>query len=390
MNESLENIHPSLRELPHHKVFLTGATGLIGGQLLHDLLLLPQVEEVRCLVRPNDGRTGIERLALKLKRAGGVKGKQLERAMTRVRAADGDVSCDLWGLDAAELAWIRNECDLFIHCAASISFTDGISNEAINVVGTRNMLDVLRGARSIKRFVPFSTATLCGYVKDCLMAEDEGLSGNDHIIAYTRSKATAEKMIRAAAAELPPLLIIRPGAVVAYGSRDRKQARLFLWSLVAMAQLPYMRVRREGLVDIVTVDFVVKSTLRLIARGDRLKHNCYHTTAGTRASVSCGDIYDIACSTSTRSELPKMVPPEEWNETHEQAIADQNLSAVWDSLQVYIPFLEMNQVYDNTRLIEELGDDLPDLLKFTDYMNEMIATINPQLVTMAANEGFTT
>ena len=45
----------------------------------------------------------------------------------------------------------------------------------------------------------------------------------------------------------------------------------------------------------------------------------------------------------------------------------------------------MNCVYDNTRLKEELGDDLPTCLKFTDYLNEMIAMIDPSLVTAASD-----
>ena len=40
------------------------------------------------------------------------------------------------------------------------------------------------------------------------------------------------------------------------------------------------------------------------------------------------------------------------------------------------------------RLIEELGDDLPELPKFTEYMNEMIATIDPELVTITAERAF--
>ncbi|MEK7284557.1 MAG: (d)CMP kinase, partial [Chloroflexota bacterium] len=63
------------------KVFLTGATGLVGGQLLHDLLQFPHVEELVCLVRPAHGLSGRERLAQKLRRAG-VKGKALDEAMS--------------------------------------------------------------------------------------------------------------------------------------------------------------------------------------------------------------------------------------------------------------------------------------------------------------------
>ena len=55
-------------------------------------------------------------------------------------------------------------------------------------------------------------------------------------------------------------------------------------------------------------------------------------------------------------------------------------------VRVYVPFMEMNCVYDNTRLKEELGTDLPNLPKFTDYMNEMFAMIDPNLLISAKDE----
>jgi len=343
------------------------------------------VDEVVCLVRPAKGLTGQERLAQKLKRAG-VKGKRFDEAISRVRAAEGSVDIPLWGLSESDLRWIRSECQLFIHCAASISFSDGVTNEAINVNGTRNMIDVVRGATGIKLMVPFSTATLCGWAPNEVVKEEESLERTHHIIAYTITKSKAEKMLRAAAAELPPMFFVRPCGVMAYGSRDRKQAKLFLWSLIAISQLPFVRLRRDSLMDIVTVDFVVKCTLRLIAKFPNLKHDCYHLTGSVEKSATCGEIFDVACAKSARATLPKVIPPEEWTAEHEKSLADQGFAAIWESLQVYLPFMEMNCVYDNTRLKEELGADLPYLPKFTDYMNEMVAMIDPNLVISAAKE----
>ncbi len=380
MKESLDTLHPSLRGWTYRKVFLTGATGLVGGQLLYDMLRLPQVEEVVCLVRPANGLSGLGRVQQKLRRYG-VKGPRLEAAMTRVRAMEGSVDEPMWGLGEADLNWIRNECELFVHCAASISFSDGKTNEAINVVGTKNMLDVLRGAKSIKLFVPFSTATLCGWAPNEVIKEEDGLARTNHIIAYTITKSKAEKMLRAAKADLPPMFFVRPCAVMAYGSKDRKQAKLFLWSLIAISQLPFVRLRRESLMDIVTVDFVVQATMRLIVKYPNLKYDCYHLTGGVEKSATCGEIFDVACARSSREKLPQVVPPEAWTAEHDQALRAQGFGPVWDSLQVYMPFMDMNCVYDNTWLKEELGADLPSLPKFTDYLNEMIAMIDPALVT---------
>ncbi|HUW58218.1 MAG TPA: SDR family oxidoreductase [Planctomycetota bacterium] len=384
---SSEGVHPSLKGWSHRKVFLTGATGLIGGAVLRDMLELPQVEEVVCLVRPAEGRDGLERLKRRLKRAG-VRGDRADPMMSHVRAVEGDVTSRLWGLSKEDLAWIRNEAELLIHCAASTSFVDLQSCEAINVEGTRQMVDVVRGARKLKQLVHFSTATVCGYLPNTVIKEEESLARQgSHLFAYTRTKAEAERILWEVADEIP-LLVVRPSITLARGTRDRKQAKLFLWSFIAMAQLPYVPVRMEARTDVVTLDFVVKSTMRLIARGDKLKYNCYHLTAGERWAVLGHEAYEVAVAKSTREDLPTVVAPEDWNEKHEQAIDDQGLRSLYEALHLYLPFLNLNLVYDNTRLIEELGDDMPLLERFPDYMTEMIATIDPELVSSSMEEGF--
>jgi len=390
MKAAGQRIHKSLRGWPYHKVFLTGATGLIGGHLLHELLRLPQVEEVLCLVRPSGDQTGAERLKRRLKRAG-VKGKKLDEAMSRVRAADGNITEELWQLGKEDLAWIRQEAELFIHCAASTSFVDSESCEAINVRGTRHLVDVVRGAKGLKKLVHFSTATICGFRPNTVLKEEDALVGESHhLFAYTRTKAEAERILWAAEDELPPLLVLRPSITLARGTRDRKHARLFLWSFIAMAQLPYVPVRMDSLTDVVTLDFVVNCTMRLIAKGDKLKYSCYHLTAGKENAAHGAEAYDLLVSSSTKRELPKAVPPEEWDESHQRAIVEQGLQSLYEAVHLYLPFLNLNLVYDNSRLIEELGDDLPHLAKFNEYVTEMIATIDPELIMVSVKEGFGT
>ena len=386
MQEPLESLHPSLRTWSHRKIFLTGATGLIGGQVLYEMLRLPQVDEVVCLVRPADGHTGMERLSKRLKKCG-VKGERLEKGLSRVRCAEGSLTSSLWGLSPSDLDWVRNEADLFIHCAASTSFVDTQSCEAINVDGTRHMLDVVAGAKKLRRLVHFSTATVCGCLPNRVITEDESLPMSaNHVFAYTRTKAESERILWAAADRLP-LLVVRPSVTMAWPGRDRKQAKLFLWGMIAMARLPYVPVSREGYLDVVTLDFVVQSTMRLIARGDRLAHRCYHLTAGRRFSNSCGEIQDTAYATSRLDKLPVAIPAEEWDETHEQAIEDAGLTTLYEALQVLLPYTNLNLVYDNTRLIEELGEDFPHLPRFTEYLSKMIATIDPDLVAASPAPG---
>lgn len=382
----IQRADKTMKSWPYRRVFLTGATGLIGGQLLHDLLMVPQVEEVTCLVREGNGHTPQERLESRLKRTG-LRAKDLEKLMKRVRWASGEMTKELWGMDQAELDHVRQNVDLFINCAASTSFVDIESCEAINVTGTRRMLDILEGASNLKRLLHFSTATLCGHVPNTVMKEDDSLTrGGVHVVAYTRTKAEAERILWAQADKLP-LLVVRPSITMARTSRDRKHARLFLWSLIAMVQLPFVPVKKESRIDIVPLDFVVKSTIQLLAKGNNLKHNCYHLTAGEIAAVTADEVRAAACKAGS-VKGPKFIPPTEWSEKHMQKIEELELGTLYEALLLYLPFINLNLVYDNTRLIEELGENFPPLPKFDQYVGQMLHIMAPDRVPASAVEGF--
>ena len=374
-----EHAHKTLAGWPYRRVFLTGATGLIGGQILHDLLEVPQIETVTCLVRPSSGKTGSDRLSKRLKKAG-LSTDKLKEAMPRVRGATGDIADKLWGMTDHDLAQLREETDLLIHCAASTSFVDVVSCETMNVLGTKNMLEIMDKAQSIKRLVHFSTATLCGYLPNRIITEDESPNPkHKHVVAYTRTKAEAERILWEQAEKLP-LLVVRPSITMANELDDPRYARLFLWSLFVMAQLPCIPVTRDSKIDIVTLDFVVKSTMRLIARGDNLAHRCYHLTAGPEACVTAGEVCDVSCE-AAKVEGPSLIPPDSWGDEHEQTIEDQGLSSLYESL-MYLPFINLNLAYDKSRLVKELGEDMPELPRATEYLPRMLHVVNPDIVTL--------
>ena len=376
---SREHTSITLPGWPYRRVFLTGATGLIGGQILQDLLEVPEIETVTCLVRPVKDTPSLDRLSQRLMKAGMEEGR-VKKAMSRVRMAEGEITEELWGMSQADLAQLRKETDILIHCAASTSFVDVGSCEAANVAGTRNMLGVIDKAKSLKRLVHFSTATLCGYLPNRIITEDESPNPkHKHVVAYTRTKAEAERILWEQAQKLP-LLVLRPSIVMANDLADAKYARLFLWSLLVMGQLPFLPVKRDSKIDIVTLDFVVKSTMRLIARGDKLAHNCYHLTSGAEACVTAGDVCEVCCK-AARMEGPTLIPPDKWHKEHEQTIEEQGLSSLYEAL-VYLPFINLNLVYDKSRLANELGEDLPELLRATGYLPRMLHIVDPDLVTL--------
>src|SRR5437764_3009384 len=80
---------------PASRILLTGATGLIGGEILRRLD--GHCARVWALVRPRDGIGPADRLTARYARSGDMAGPG-----TTVEAIAGDVSAPNWGLEPAD------------------------------------------------------------------------------------------------------------------------------------------------------------------------------------------------------------------------------------------------------------------------------------------------
>src|SRR5262245_13406588 len=134
-------------------VFLTGATGHLGGELLVTLSKLTGIRRVACLVRPRHGEAGLDRLA----RAFSLADDGFDR--DRVVCVEGDLT------DADLGARLRSsealaDIDLVIHCAAETSFSafKSAAIDAINVEGTRRVLSWASELPRLEAFVYVGTA----------------------------------------------------------------------------------------------------------------------------------------------------------------------------------------------------------------------------------------
>ena len=105
---------------PASNILLTGATGLLGGELMRALLAVP-VRRIWALVRPTHKDPIATRLAHRLGRNGeGLGG--LEACLMPV---SGDVAEPRLGMCSRDAEGISREADIVIHCAATTSFVRG-------------------------------------------------------------------------------------------------------------------------------------------------------------------------------------------------------------------------------------------------------------------------
>ncbi|HEY7927075.1 MAG: NAD-dependent epimerase/dehydratase family protein [Candidatus Dormibacteria bacterium] len=214
------------------EVFLTGATGFIGGHVLDELLRSGY--SVRALVR------GPGRLA----------------RQPNLREVAGDVT------RSGELVEPMRGCRLLVHCAAAYSFSpaDRGRIHATNVVGTAGLLEAARLA-GVERAVVTSSSATVGPSRNGHPATEADHADAHGDSVYHDSKIVAERV--ALAARVPAVLVL-PTAPV--GSRDWKPTP------TGAALLTFLRGRVfasvEGGINVVAVADVARAHVAALERGE--------------------------------------------------------------------------------------------------------------------------
>src|SRR5256886_1261981 len=178
--------------------FVTGASGFIGANLVHELVV--RGHRVKALLRPGSN-------------LGGLRGADFE-------GVPGDVS------EPGKLTAALSGCEWCFHMAASyhLWLRDYSPMYAANVEGTRNVIEAAAAA-GCSRIVYTSTVGCIGLPRDVngrLTAHDEESPGSEAPMSnhYKLSKWKAEVVARELAAKGAPVIIVNPSAPV--GPRDVK------------------------------------------------------------------------------------------------------------------------------------------------------------------------
>src|SRR5512133_3641022 len=125
----------------------------------------------------------------------------------------GDVTQMHLGLSGPEYKALASDVTEIWHLAALYDLTAGGAHlRAVNLDGTRHVLELARGARRLDRLNHVSTAYVSGDRKGVIL-EDELEAGQGFHDAYERSKWAAERLVRRAMGEVPAT-VYRPTIVV--------------------------------------------------------------------------------------------------------------------------------------------------------------------------------
>jgi len=333
-------------------ILLTGGTGFLGMQQIARWLEAGEGPEIRVAVRAGDAEEADERLTRLL---AGLYDDPPASAR-RLRAVCADLESPGLGLSDSDRRSIAADVDRVVHCAASVEFMLPLDEaRAINLEGTRRVLELAGEIEGLERLVHVSTAYVCGK-RSGHFAEDEEGSGEGFRNTYEQTKWEAERAV--AEAEDLPSVVVRPSIIV--GESDSGWTSSFnviYWPLQAFARGLFDEVpaHPDGVIDLVPVDHVAAVIDR--AAFDQDANGTYHAVSGERA-LSVAELVDHTTRALDRPP-PRLTEPDTLASDHPAAA----YAAYFDVRIRFGDERARGLVGDQDRAPEP-GDYLPKLLDY--------------------------
>jgi len=311
-------------------VFLTGATGFLGMEVLARLLEEGD-REVLALIRASDDAAAEQRLDDVLSKLW----DDPSPYRSRVTAVRGDVTAPGLGLGDRRDEW-ASKTGAVLHCAASISFDLPLDEaRAINVDGTARVLDFAVDAQArdgLERFLHVSTAYVAGRYEGTFR-ERQLDAGQTFRNTYEETKADAEQIVTLAR-ELGPA-IARPSIVVGESDSGWTPAfNVLYWPLRAFSRGMFKEVPAlaDGHVDVVPIDYVADSLVHLLGRREA---GVFNLVSG-RNAPQVAELVNLASDYFGKPH-PKLVEP----------VAPEHVGD--DQGDVFVPYFDMRVIFDDTR-----------------------------------------
>lgn len=245
-------------------IFLTGATGFLGQQILRDLLAA--CKPVAVLMRSVGFDIHVNRY------------KQLLATIPSdlhylLRPIYGDLSADGLRIDTEDRAFLLDHSRATIHSAADTSFSGDPDPFLTNVNGTRNLMRFLKPGNAL-HYV--STAFVCGKQEPgtTIYEAEPMVVGANYNNPYEESKYVAERIVRDT--WRGPATIYRPTIIVGHSKTGAAPSfknfyliPRFAAVLGKIAQTPawtglQLNMRGDEPLNIVPVDFVSACILKAL------------------------------------------------------------------------------------------------------------------------------
>lgn len=334
-------------------IFVTGATGLIGGGVLHRLLKTDPRMRAVVLVRD-------------LNRWAPFAGR-FAREADRITAIKGDVRSPGLGIETDSRSKIAKNVTTIVHAAAETSFSQSLNDSrATNTLGTEHLLEFASECGELERVAHVSTAFVAGRATGAILERDNG-SNAGWVNAYEQSKYEAECLVRASDMGWT---IFRPSTVVCQGADGvvtqinavHRALKIYHRGLAAM-----MPGARENQFDVVTADYVCEAIARLTLddrAAGRTAHLCSGKGAATLGALldTAYDVWAREASWKKRRLARAILTDLETYAMFERAVMDTGnprLRGLIASLSHFVPQMALPKIFDTVATDELLDIDAP-------------------------------
>ncbi|PYP81017.1 MAG: hypothetical protein DMD35_02990 [Gemmatimonadetes bacterium] len=342
-------------------VLVTGATGLLGAELVRRWAKAGTVRRIAVLVRDRARWDAVAcRLAL---------------SDDAVVALEGDVTREGLGLTHDARTWLARHATAMVHLAADTTFSRPLDQaRLVNRDGTAHLLALAADCPRVARVAFVSTAFVAGRRTGIVAESDDGAATAQigWVNAYEQSKAEAEALVRSARRDW---VILRSSTiacddtsgVVTQRNAVHQALRLFHDGLAAM--IPGVS---DSVLDVVPADYVADAIARLALRRD-LDGATVQLCAGAGA-MPLGELLDecyARWATDATWRRRRIAPPsqgdlETW-EMFTQAVEETGhprLRRVTRALAHFLPQLALPKRFDTRRADALLGAAAPPVHEY--------------------------
>jgi nucleoside-diphosphate-sugar epimerase len=208
-------------------VLVTGASGFLGGELVHQLVTAG--ESVRILHRKHSDLS------------------HLNSIRSLLEFAEGDI-LDITSLEDAFVG-----IEKIYHSAAVIGYDNSYyrSMYKTNIEGTANVVNIAL-VKGVRKMLHVSSIAAIGGKPGEVITEDTKWENNRWTTQYGITKMLAEREIWRGIQEGMEAVIINPGIIIGTG-HDEHKATIRLFKRIATGKLPFYTTGSNGFVDVADV-----------------------------------------------------------------------------------------------------------------------------------------
>ncbi|KAJ5293245.1 uncharacterized protein N7443_009198 [Penicillium atrosanguineum] len=277
------------------RVFLTGATGFVGANLLRYLLGMPTVKQVACLARRQGLISGADRIQQTLERY-----DLWPTSLTliqKIMILEGDMEKPDLGLGAERFAWLTNWASVVFHLGAKVNFCENYAaHYSSNVLGTKHVLRVAALGRQ-KSFHYMSSIDVwgpTGFILGTPRVLEDGplfphIQALRYDLGYSASQWTAEQMVRRMRDRGLPVAIYRPGYIIGDSRTGALNPNDFFSRLiVGCIQIGAFPDLQQNL-EYCTIDYVISAMVHIASSNSYLGRSYSLLSPNPAASITVRD-----------------------------------------------------------------------------------------------------